>query len=170
MRQFRPKLATTFLVMCIIGLTFAQEATNTGASDSAGAEQQVKQLEQQIRSQVVKGDTSGLQQYLTDDSVIIGADGTMSNKNQSIADIRTGKVKYSSIDVKEERVRTYGDTAIFNGLATVKLTIDGQDRSGDYRVTIVWVKQNGQWKRASFQATRVQTATTGRMIQVDENP
>jgi uncharacterized protein (TIGR02246 family) len=168
MRQMRRMVAAAFFIACITSLTFAQAATNAG--DTAGAEQRVKELEQQIRTQVVKGDTSGLQQYMTEDSVVIGADGTMTDKNESIQNIKSGKIKYESINVKEERVRTYGDTAIFNGLATVKLTVGGQDQSGDYRVTIVWVKQSGEWRRASFQATRVQNTTAERMIEMDDNP
>jgi len=168
MRQMGRVVSAAFFITCITGLTLAQQPTNGG--DTAGIEQRVKQLEQQIRTQVVKGDTSGLQQYMTEDSVVIGADGTMTDKNESIQNIQSGKIKYEAINVKEERVRTYGDTAIFNGLATVKLTVGGHDESGDYRVTIVWVKQSGEWKRASFQATRVQNTTAGRMIPMDDNP
>jgi uncharacterized protein (TIGR02246 family) len=168
MRQMRRMVAAAVFIACITSLTFAQGGMST--SDTAGAEQRVKELEQQIRTQVVKGDTSGLQQYMTEDSVVIGADGTMTDKNESIQNIKSGNIKYESINVKEERVRTYGNTAIFNGLATVKLTVGGQDQSGDYRVTIVWVKQSGQWRRASFQATRVQNTTAGRMIEMDDNP
>jgi len=133
----------------------SQNTTPPTVSDNASVEQQVKQLEQQIRSQVVKGEVSGLDQYLADDYVSINPAGQLFDKGESIQMIKTGRVKYTSIDVKDERVRTYGNTAILNGLANTKLTVDGQDRSGDYRVTIVWVKQNGQWKRVSFQSTRV---------------
>lgn len=79
----------------------------------------------------------------------------MSDKNHSIEMLKNGTVKYTAIDVKEEWVRMYGDTAIYNGLANTKMTVNGQDQSGDYRVTIVWAKLNGEWKRLSFQATHV---------------
>lgn len=79
----------------------------------------------------------------------------MSDKNHSIQMLKDGTVKYTAIDVKEERIRMYGNTAIYNGLANTKVTVNGQDHSGDYRVNIVWAKVNGQWKRLSFQATPV---------------
>jgi ketosteroid isomerase-like protein len=157
-------LAAAFFVTCMGVLTFAQQGASTGASDSAGTEQQVKQSEQQIRDSVLKGDTSALEQYLADDYIGINPLGMLVDKNQTLQSIKTGKVKYSSITVKEERVRTYGDTAIYNGLAAAKVTLNGQDQSGDYRVTIVWIKQNGQWKRVSYQSTRVQT----QMVKMDE--
>jgi len=72
-----------------------------------------------------------------------------------------GTVKYSAIDVTEENVRMYGNTGIYNGRGNVKMSINGKPLTADVRVTIVWVKQNGQWKRVSFQATQVQPASTG---------
>jgi ketosteroid isomerase-like protein len=151
-------LGTAFFAMCMGVLAFGQ----TGASDNAGAEQQVKQLEQQVRNAVLKGDTSVLAQHLSDDYVGIAPDGQVLDKNQSIQNLKNGTVKYSSIDVTDERVRMYGDTAIYSGSADVKMTIDGQPQNGKLRATIVWAKQNGQWKRVSFQATPVQTATAAR--------
>jgi len=150
-------LAVALFVVCMGTLTFAQEST-TGASDNAGVEQQVKQLEQGLRDHVLKGDTSMAEQYLADDYVNINAAGQMLDKSQTIQAVKTGAVKYSSIDVTDERVRVYGDTAIDNITSNTKLTVDGKDRSGQYRTTIVWVKQNGQWKRVSFHSTRVQSA------------
>jgi ketosteroid isomerase-like protein len=149
-------VAIAFLSVFIVALALAQ---NTGAAPAtnsdAGAEQQVKQLEQQIRSEVIKGDTSGIERFEADDYVNIDGSGMMSDKNHSIQMLKDGSIKFTAIDVKEERVRMYGNTAIYNGLANIRVTVNGQDHSGDYRVTIVWAKLNGQWKRLSFQTTPV---------------
>jgi ketosteroid isomerase-like protein len=145
-----------FFVACVTSLMLGQEDASTGAAGSAGVEQQVKQLEKEIRESVLKGDTSTLEQYLADDYLAVNQTGMVVDKNQTIQDIKTGRLKYSSITVKDERVRTYGDTAIRNVLVTAKLAYDGKNESGDYRVTAVWAKQDGQWKRVSWQSTRVQ--------------
>jgi ketosteroid isomerase-like protein len=126
-----------------------------------GTEKTIVGLEQQIRRAVIKGDTSILEQYLADDFVGIGPNGDAADKSKTIQELKDGTVKYSAIDVTEENVRMYGDTGIYNGRGDVKLTINGQPQTADVRVTIVWLKQNGQWKRVSFQATRVQPARTG---------
>jgi hypothetical protein len=128
----------------------------------AGTEKAVAGLEEQIRTAVIKGDTSILEKYLADDYVGIGPNGIKEDKIQSIQEIKNGTLKYSAIDVTEENVRMYGNTGIYNGRGNVKMTIHGQPLTADVRVTIVWVKQNGQWKRVSFQATQVQPASTGR--------
>ena len=128
---------------------------------AAGTENGVAGLEQQIRIAVIKGDTSILERYLADNYVGIGPNGIKEVKSHTIQELKDGTVKYSAIDVTEENVRMYGDTGIYNGRGNVKMTINGQPQTADVRVTIVWLKQNGQWKRVSFQATRVQPAPTG---------
>jgi ketosteroid isomerase-like protein len=52
-------------------------------------------------------------------------------------------------------VRTFGETAVVIGVATVTATTKGEDESGDYTFTDVFVKQKGEWKAASGQATQV---------------
>ena len=134
--------------------TWSQEKKTGGGTEVAG-------LEQQIRRAVIKGETSILERYLADDYMGIGPNGDAADKSKTIQELKDGTVKYSAIDVTEENVRMYGDTGIYNGRGNVKMTINGQPQTADVRVTIVWLKQNGQWKRVSFQATRIQPASTG---------
>ncbi len=149
-------------ICCLIfTLSLGSAAWSQEKKTGGGTEKAVVGLEQQIRRAVIKGDTSILERYLADDFVGIGPNGDAADKSKTIQELKDGTVKYSAIDVTEENVRMYGDTGIYNGRGDVKLTINGQPQTADVRVTIVWLKQNGQWKRVSFQATRVQPAPTG---------
>ncbi len=149
-------------ICCLIfTLSLGSAAWSQEKKAGGGTEKAVVGLEQQIRMAVIKGDTSILERYLADDYVGIGPNGDAADKSKTIQELKDGTVKYSAIDVTEENVRMYGDTGIYNGRGDVKLTINGQPQTADVRVTIVWLKQNGQWKRVSFQATRVQPAPTG---------
>jgi ketosteroid isomerase-like protein len=149
-------------ICCLIfTLSLGSAAWSQEKKTGGGTEKTIVGLEQQIRRAVIKGDTSILEQYLADDFVGIGPNGDAADKSKTIQELKDGTVKYSAIDVTEENVRMYGDTGIYNGRGDVKLTINGQPQTADVRVTIVWLKQNGQWKRVSFQATRVQPAPTG---------
>ncbi len=121
----------------------------------SGVEQQIKKMEKQLRSELVKGQTSAFDRLTADDYFAIDPSGGVSDKQRSIQGLKDGSGKYTAIDVKDDKVRVYGNTAIYNALATVKGAFDGHEVRGDYRVTIVWVKQNGQWKRVSFQSTEV---------------
>jgi ketosteroid isomerase-like protein len=149
-------------ICCLIfTLSLGSAAWSQEKKAGGGTEKAIVGLEQQIRRAVIKGDTSILERYLADDYVGIGPNGDAADKSKTIQELKDGTVKYSAIDVTEENVRMYGDTGIYNGRGDVKLTVNGQPQTADVRVTIVWLKQNGQWKRVSFQATRVQPARTG---------
>lgn len=149
-------VAIAFLSV-FVAMAFAQDAGKNSSANAAGTDE-VKKLEKQVRDTLVKGDTSALERYTADDFVLIDSAGMMLDKNQSLQMLKDGSVKYNSIDVKDEKLRRYGNTVIYNGLGEVKLTVHGQEQSGDQRVTIVWAKQKGQWKRVSFQATPVISA------------
>ncbi len=66
---------------------------------------------------------------------------------------RDGKIHYDTMEISEMAVRVYGDTAVVTARAEVKGSNLGQDFSGPYRFTRVWIRQNGEWKAVSYQAT-----------------
>jgi ketosteroid isomerase-like protein len=137
-----------------LSLVHAKEKKEKAAGDG-NVEQEIKNLQDQGREAALKGDTSFLEKYLADDYVGIGADGQMFTKDQAVERRRSGKLKYEAIDVKDSKIRGYGDAAIANILASVKGTDEGKPFSGDYRATFVYVKQKGSWKQVSFQSTPV---------------
>jgi uncharacterized protein (TIGR02246 family) len=118
-------------------------------------EEQIKTLHEQGRQAALKGDASFAEKYLTDDYVGIGGEGRSFTKDETVQMYKSIAIKVEAIDERDVRVRVYGDTAIVNALASVKLTVDGKPVSGDHRATFVWVKQKGKWREASFQVTPV---------------
>jgi ketosteroid isomerase-like protein len=118
-------------------------------------EQEIKSLQEESRKAALKGDASFLEKYLADDYVAIDGNGGIVTKAQAIQALKSGTIKYESIDVRDTKIRTYGNTAIVDSLASLKLTSDGKPISGDFRATFVWVKQKGNWKRVAFQSTPV---------------
>ena len=150
-------VATAFLSVFFLAVALAQDAGKSSSANVAGTDE-VNKLEKQVRDSLVKGDTSVLERYTADDFVMIDGDGMMFDKNQSLQMMKDGSVKITAIDVKDEKLRRYGDTVIYNGLGNVKMSVNGQEHSADQRVTIVWAKQKGQWKRVSFQETLVRSA------------
>jgi len=69
--------------------------------------------------------------------------------------LKSGAIKYEAMVERDIQVRLYGDAAIVSVLASVKMLVNGKPIRGDHRENFVWVKQEGNWKLASFQATRV---------------
>jgi ketosteroid isomerase-like protein len=121
-------------------------------------EQQIKTLSDQLAQALLKGDTSFFEKYLADDYTGIYASSQPYTKAESL---KPGALKYESFDVREMKIRVYGDTAVVTSLTSAKGTIRGEGKpfSGDYRTTRVWVKQKGGWKLVAFQATQVPPAS-----------
>jgi ketosteroid isomerase-like protein len=131
-------------------------ALDQSATDRRGSvEQQIKALHEQSRQAALKGDVSFGERYLNDDYLGIGDDGRLITKDQDLQMLKSGAIRYEAIDERDVKVRVYGDTAIVSALASVRLTVDGKPLRGEHRATFVWVKQQGNWKEVSFQATRV---------------
>ena len=126
------------------------------------AGQEIERLEEQARQAALKGDASFMEKYAALDYVAIMANGRSHNKAEEIQSRQSGGLTYQTIEVRELKIRIYGDTAVCNSLASVKLTVQekgyktyyNKEYSGDYRFTRVWVKQGGDWKLVSFQSTR----------------
>jgi hypothetical protein len=126
-----------------------------GNRESSNIEEQIKALHEQHRIATLKGDIGFLERYLAADYLGSGADGRLITKDQEIQMLRSGALKYETIEERDVKVRVYGNAAVVSALASVKLSLNGKPITGDHRATFVWVKQEGNWRLASFQATRV---------------
>lgn len=117
---------------------------------------EVLELERHTKDAMIHSDAAFTERSLADDYVAIGPLGDVITKADVISARRTSQLHYVSVDFSEVAVRVYGDAAIVTARAEVKGTDLGQDFSGPYRFTRVWVKHNGEWKTVSYQATATQ--------------
>jgi len=122
---------------------------------SGSVEQQIRTLHDEGREAALKGDADFFEKHLAASYFGIGGDGRLSTKAESVRDFKSGVIKYNSIDERDVKVETYGNTAVVNSVASVKMTANGRPISGDYRATFVYVKRGGDWKEVSFQSTPV---------------
>ena len=119
------------------------------------AEEQIKALHEQGRQAALKGDSSFAEKYLADDYIGVGGDGQMRTKADVMQMFKSASLKYESINQRVLKIRTYGDAAVVNTEAAVKLRLNGKPTSGDFRAIFVWVKQKGKWKEVAFQSTPI---------------
>jgi ketosteroid isomerase-like protein len=117
-------------------------------------EQQLTKIENDWAVSYVKRDTAFLQRITADDFTFIGPDGNMVNKADYIKGL-TGDTVFSGFKIDDLKIRTYGDAAVVVGLATIIVKMKGEDDSGQYSFTDVFVKQKGEWKAVSGQVTPV---------------
>ena len=147
--------AVTLSVLAALSLTFAQNKEKRPGS-SSDAEAQVEKLDREAFDAFLRQDAGWYEKNeAADEYVGINPDGTVINKHQDLAAVKSGDLKIESGTRDDARVRVYGDTAVVTGKATVKGAYKGQDISGQYRFTTVYAKKSGKWQAVASQATRI---------------
>ncbi|HVO82129.1 MAG TPA: nuclear transport factor 2 family protein [Terriglobales bacterium] len=126
---------------------------NSSAPHDQAAIREVVDLERQSKEAAIRRDVSFVERVLADDYVGISPLGAVITKADTVAARKAAQLQYDSIDISEMVVRVYGNTAVVTARAEVKGTDLGEDFSGPYRFTRVWVKRNGRWRTVSYQAT-----------------
>ncbi len=121
-------------------------ATVALSQASPDARQEIERLEEQARQAALSADVSFVEKYTAPDYIGITANGRSFGRADDIQNRRMGKYTYQAIEVRELKIRIYGDTAVCNSLAAVKFTEQEKGyktsyytpHSGDFRFTRVW--------------------------------
>jgi ketosteroid isomerase-like protein len=152
-------ITAAMLAICLLALPLASaQGQKAGKAKAASTEEQIKTLQAETIQADLKADTGFLESYYADDATIIHGIGTLSTKDQEIADLKSGALKYDSIVQRDQKIRIYGNTAVVNTLRAAKGLIESKPFSGEWRVTYVWVKLSGNWKLVSRQFTKTPTS------------
>ena len=147
-------IAPALVVVCLLVAALAWGGGDY-TKPRGNAEEQIKTLSDQEIQAYLKADIGFMEKYFADDYTAIHGDSRLYTKAQEIENYKSGALKYESIDVRERKIRAYGDTAVVIWLVSSNGTYNGKSFSGDFRVTDVWVKHKGDWKFVAFQVTRV---------------
>ena len=156
------KLLLTLCLIVSVQLVDAQTSVSpsTGASTSATVamsadERAVLDAEKQRFDAQVKKDYAVLDRVLANDMIYTHSSGNTDGKQSYIQSIRDGKSKYDAIDVQEQKVRVYGNTAVINGRCVVKMNNNNTPTELNLRYTDVYVKNGGQWQMVAWQSLRL---------------
>jgi len=117
------------------------------------AVREIVDLERQAKDAALHRDAAFVERTLADDYVAITPLGQVVTKTDTVAARKTAQLRYEMIEISDMVVRLYGNTAIVTARAEVKGTELGEEFSGPYRFTRVWVRRNGKWLTVSYQAT-----------------
>lgn len=119
-------------------------------------EQHVLDLSKKKFQWMVAMQFDSLQAVLDDRMMFIHSNGWLETKTEFIHDIRSGKLRYKSIDIIEATARVYPGSAIIIGRGKFVVTLDGKDLQLELKYTEVYIQQNGKWLLASRHANRLQ--------------
>jgi ketosteroid isomerase-like protein len=117
---------------------------------------EIVDMERQAREASIRRDAEFSQRTLAEDYVAITPLGQVTTKQDTLSARKSGQLRYDTINVSDMVVRVYGDTAVVTARADVKGHQLGEDFSGPYRYTRIWVRRTGHWLAVSYQATVTQ--------------
>jgi hypothetical protein len=124
---------------------------------ASGAEQAVLQAENDRFTAMQKADAAALEKLLAAELSYTHSNAQVQDKAAFISDIKTGKIKYLTIEASDMKARIFGDMAIVTGGATVHVIQNGNDLSFKIRYTNAHINRGGSWQMVAWQATRLPT-------------
>ena len=102
-------------------------------------------------------DVAAYERVLADDFIGQWADGSSSNKAETVESLRSSDHYDDVTTLGELNVRFFNGTAVVNGRFSERATRGGKDLTGEYTFTDVWAKRDGRWQCVAFQSTRYST-------------
>jgi uncharacterized protein (TIGR02246 family) len=139
----------------IIALTLvgALVAAPAQAQKQSAGEQEVRKATEMLNAaSLIKKDRAAMERFYADDYVYNHSNGTVTNKNEEIAEYMSPDIKWTEHKSDNVNVRMYGDVAVVTGVSTLTGTAKGYS-SGARRFTELWVKRDGRWQTIGGQST-----------------
>ena len=116
--------------------------TSTFLFGQSADEKAVRQTVHGFQAALRNNNADSAGSFLTDDYGFVGR-ATMMNKEQRLASMKSGQLKYESFNNEDVKLVLYGDMAVVR--TTAKIKLNGQDVG---LVTLTLVKKGEHWQVA----------------------
>ena len=110
-------------------------------------EQEFKDLDRGWVAAYLQGTKDLFDRVWADGFIFTSPFGEFTNKEQEIADIKSGALSFESLSTGNIKVEVYGSTAVMAGRLTMKGRYKDRDITGQYRYTNVLGRQQQEcWR------------------------
>ena len=149
-------LGLCFLMMSVQSSCAPQSRVNPSPTRDTNAEQEILSLSREKWRWMSERKTDTLAALFHEGAVFVHMGGTMS-KSQELDVIRSGRIHYKDVEIREASVRFVGTTAIVLNRIRLVAVVGGNEVTNPFVVTEVYVRQNGTWALGSLSFTRLLT-------------
>ena len=153
MRLSRTLAGATIALLAVITLTAAPRGQ--AAKAAAGAEEAVLKADNARFDAMTKADGAALEKLLADELSYTHSNAQVQDKAAFISDIKSGKIKYLTVEPTDQKARIFGNMAIVTGGASVHVVQNGNDLTFKIRYTNAHINRGGAWQMVAWQATRL---------------
>jgi ketosteroid isomerase-like protein len=116
-------------------------------------EEELLKVDKGFVDAIAKNDLEAIERFVTDDWIIINADGGIIDRERFLGVIKSGALTHEMTESEGIRVRVYGDSAVVSALTRSKGKFMGQEFTTHERSTDVFVRRDGQWRCVLTQLT-----------------
>ncbi len=96
-----------------------------------------------------------LERLLAPDFNLVGTNADIQSREQTIQEVRDGDPQYERFDNHTMTARMYGDTAVVQGITSLKGRSGGKPFAVDVRFTDTLVRVQGKWTIVVSHVTRI---------------
>lgn len=145
------------LLLSGIVLLYGQGKRTPSASRNRNQESlnAIQKLEDDMRLAALKNDAAWWVENLADGYTDTDFLGHVRDKSQTIELQRSSALVYDAMNLSDRNVHIFNDTVIVTGKMAAEGTYGGQDLSGEFQFTRVWVRMGEDWKLAASQSTKI---------------
>ena len=98
-------------------------------------------------------DYIALEGVYADDYMLVRPDGSVLNKQEVLQDLRSGGLRFHSIELGQAEVRVYGATGVLTAESQAVSSRHGVESRSNFRLIAVYVWQGQSIKLVHFQST-----------------
>ena len=145
--------------ICVVAIA-AVGVTLTPARESREARdlKELSRLESVWNEAHLRGDAGALDRLWANDLVVTVPDMPVMDKSESLAFMRSGKMKFLRYQTSDLRTRVYGDAAVVTGQLERERDSANKEFEDDWRFTKVYVRRNGRWQVVAWHGSHVGTS------------
>lgn len=148
--------SAALLAITAFGLIYGVRAQDTPKHEaSAELQKEILAVDNERYEAMKNRDMAAMDRLHADGLVFINTKGRLLNKAEYLEEVRSGNLKFLSVDTDEYHFYVYGDTVIMNGRANSVVEYHGVVNKKPRRFTSVFIKLQGQWKLVAHQATLI---------------
>lgn len=150
-------LGQIFMVGCTLFICISCSSPNHTENQTLPNKDQLLEAINTFNTAFKNGDVARLESMITDNyqhtngtSKSIGKESWLNYLHKRKQDLEAGNLVVNAYEMDQMEVELYEDMAIVTARVNTKSTLDGETRENEFRVTNVWVLEDGKWKRAGF--------------------